>query len=588
MAGMNLCYFFFKSDNLEQSNAMNAIIALLHQLYTQQEVLITTGMNRLQGDNIQDLNKVWQVFTDSVERKDANNTICILDGIDECDPELRRRFLQIISDYFADKGREWAQAQEIGNKITMPKFKILVTSRPEIQIKIAFRTDSRSSSQNLSSVSSQHAIIRLRGEDEIDSISDDITKVVHAKVDELICQGFPIEVLNDIRGKILARADRTFLWVSLILSLLEQKVEAGASRRELDKLLRNRDIYNIYSELLATRSGSQKARKILMIMLAATRPMTVSEISIALAVVPEDETKRDGRTTLKHIEDDIRYPLENHIKSLCGHFIRIIRKRVYFVHETAREFLLKRGSEMIYESNDMWPSSSGSSRPCITEAVSQPIIDRCSFQYSFKLDESQILLLKICATYLYCLGRTSKRRLLSTPTTLFLDYAAKSWVPHFQQVNGSTSLDYIYYQNLCHPLFPGFRIWIRQHWLPEIPQHPPGNAYQIQDFYVRHFKLFPARKFDEDVNLDEAEVPRHIITDEQSKPDNTNPYNDEDDYGLREDLNMEQLRLSTNPTSLDNHHFPIQINASGFVSLDFRGTGAQKAGTSRKLKGNMR
>jgi len=36
---------------------------------------------------------------------------------------------------------------------------------------------------------------------------------------------------------------------------------------------------------------------------------------------------------------DLIYSFENDVKLLCGHFLRIIRGRVYLVHETAREYL---------------------------------------------------------------------------------------------------------------------------------------------------------------------------------------------------------------------------------------------------------
>lgn len=465
--------------------------------------------------------------------------------------------------------RKWAEAQKTGSEIMMPKFKILVTSRPEIQIKIAFRTNSKGNVENSLPTPPQHAIIRLQGEDEIDAISDDIAKVVHAKIDELICQGFPVGVLNGIRSKILAGADRTFLWVSLILSLLEQKVEAGASRRELYQLLRNRDIYNIYSELLAACSDSQGAQKILQIMLAATRPMTVTEISIALAVKPEDETKRNGKTTFRHVGDDII--------SLCGHFIRIIREKVYFVHDTVREFFLKRSSPMIHEE---WDMSSSSSEFCSTEPTSQTEIGRCRFQYSFTLDESQILLLRICTTYLYCLGRTSERRLLSTSGSgilLFLDYAAKSWMAHFHQTRRLISLDYEYYQNLCHPLFPGFERWTTQYWSPKIPPHSPGSIEQVQDFYISQFELCPHRNVDKDIDLD---VPMCLATEEQNELDISPIYNHNGlDYSIGEEIEIKktaQYPLSTNPGSLKIDYFPTRVNASGFVSLDLSGTEARK------------
>ena len=37
---------------------------------------------------------------------------------------------------------------------------------------------------------------------------------------------------------------------------------------------------------------------------------------------------------------EIKHPAENYIFSLCGHFIRVIRSKVYLVHHTAKEFLI--------------------------------------------------------------------------------------------------------------------------------------------------------------------------------------------------------------------------------------------------------
>ncbi|WDK13666.1 ankyrin repeat protein [Colletotrichum graminicola] len=43
----------------------------------------------------------------------------------------------------------------------------------------------------------------------------------------------------------IIHADRAFLWVSLVLGLLEEKIERGASHREVDEIHRTRDIYTI-------------------------------------------------------------------------------------------------------------------------------------------------------------------------------------------------------------------------------------------------------------------------------------------------------------------------------------------------------
>ncbi|KAI0387620.1 hypothetical protein F5Y04DRAFT_8385 [Hypomontagnella monticulosa] len=568
VAGINICYFFFKSDNIEQSDAVNCIMALLYQLYSQQKDLITAEItSHLQGNKLNSLKELWDALIKSVGHQSARDTICILDGIDECHPGLRGRLLQLVSDYFAEQERNQAQTYpqeggEDGEVIKNPKskFKMLVTSRPENQIKIALRTRARGPTENSRPIPVQR-IIRLRGEDEIDAISGDITKVVHARVDELICRGLPLELLEGIEAELLARADRTFLWVSLILNLFEQKVESGASRRELDNILNNRDIYNIYSELLASCSGSSRSRRILEIILAAVRPLTVDEISVALAMIPEDDGTRSGTTTFDSIEYDLVYPFENHVKSLCGHFIRIIRQKVYFVHETAREFLLK---EDVLGRRLFLPPNISDIPGFIGSEQDSRKISQCHFQHSFTLAESRYVLLRICATYLYCLGRehqSGRVGIPSTKTAPFLDYAAKSWITHFKQTRKWKKLEHTYYQNLCHPLFPGFDEWIKQFWLPIMPQHPLGSADEIQDYYITRFELYSYNETSLDQHLDFEPRRKTYVYHERSENANA-----------ERQLNW----LSTHPDSLDNHYFPMRVNSSGFVSLDFSNIGVSQ------------
>lgn len=83
--------------------------------------------------------------------------------------------------------------------------------------------------------------ISLRREDEIDAIRQDITVVVGDRIGDLVAQGLLVELLAVVEAELISRADRAFLWVSLALSLLEERVEDGASRRELDAILRTRD-----------------------------------------------------------------------------------------------------------------------------------------------------------------------------------------------------------------------------------------------------------------------------------------------------------------------------------------------------------
>ncbi|KAK0731910.1 hypothetical protein B0H67DRAFT_90175 [Lasiosphaeris hirsuta] len=588
--GLNVCYFFFKSDNTEQGSVVNGVKALLHQLYTQQMDLAATGLAHLQGNDLENVEKLWEVFAMSAERGSAKKTVCILDGLDECEPKSLRLLLGCISAFLTAKTNGRAPSPK-NTTAQSSGLKILVTSRPDNQIKVAFERQPRSQSEKPLRVTT----LRLRGEDQPDEISSDVTKVIMSSIEDLVERGLPAKLLERVQSELIARADRTFLWVALILRLLEQKVEAGASRRELDQVLKTRDIYDIYSQLLASSPDSPRARKMLNIILAAMQALTLEQMSIALAVVPETSILGRSPTatppspsmlTFDEVEEDISFPLENHVKSLCGHFVRIIRNKLYLVHETAREFLLvSRELQMIPRPLPDRPArgfggedGSAGTTLVLDSALTSTTADTEDepFQHSFSLLEARALLLQICTTYLYCLAKSSGSSEKGQPSAVtepFLQYAAKSWVGHFHQVQHRLhSKDLRYFQNLCHPLFPGFSVWIREFWLPRLPDHPGGLPLDaIQDYYVNMFELDLAQLDDQEAG--DADINTEDTDDEEG----TRQYGpkqrrgDPESYIPIDDLALLPREMySSNPESLlRSNFFPLQVDQAGLISLDF-------------------
>ncbi|KAK0640557.1 hypothetical protein B0T16DRAFT_438603 [Cercophora newfieldiana] len=621
---LNVCYFFFKSDNLEQSSAVNALQALLHQVLVQQTGVATTAVSLLPGHAIEDVGRLWAALVSLARLGVKRTTVCILDAIDECAAKSRKDLLNCISSFISPrKATQNSSETSTGTDNTLEvdtpvsRLKIIVTSRPDNQIKVAFeKALARSQDpQRVSSARVATTMIRLRAEDEIDNIGADVTSVIRFKIQDLVESGLPRELLEKVQLELIARADRTFLWVSLVLSLLEEKVEAGASKRELDAVLKTRDIFAIYSQLLESKPNTERAKKLLYIVLAAARPLTLEEISVALAIMPENDILRQwhakeplkpGMLTLDDVEDDIFQPFENHVKSLCGHFVRIVRNKVYLVHETAREYLLEASADAQYSTRATADSLRG---------LAPTTTNQGSFQHSFTLVAARALLLEICVTYLYCLAkgaRDSDTAGYTTPLTKpFLSYAAKSWFVHFHQVSHllRDGVDNIrYFQNLCHPLFPGFRLWTAEYWRPNPPRHPVvshGAVDEVQDYY----SLQQDTKHEYDGRGREDVVDSDI-----SSPDEEEEEEDEKDGEDGQDSESMQLRhavamprqiplpkqptllfsaqvdqfdhhqppfsalftsdvrtltSSANPTSLRNYNFPLRVNPLGVVTLDY-------------------
>lgn len=124
-------------------------------------------------------------------------------------------------------------------------------------------------------------------------------------------------LLHDIQQRLIARADRTFIWITLMIDLLRDKVEAGASKRELEYSLESRTVDQIFIELLRGRPDGPKTRKLFSILIAATRPLSVKELSNALALTPEHDAlvkcRRPFQPRLQNftaLEYDLVYPLK--------------------------------------------------------------------------------------------------------------------------------------------------------------------------------------------------------------------------------------------------------------------------------------
>jgi ankyrin repeat protein len=420
-----ICHFFFKDDSEDQRSAIFALRAILHQIFSDDRARQFHAFEAYEakGEAIfNDFASLWEIFMAIAEDPESTNIIVVLDGLDECEIISQRQLLDALAALYTEN-LKWM--------IEKPFLKIVITSRPDNLIKNKFV---------------KLPTIRLRGEDETEAISKDVELVIQDHVKELVQQGLPRSILDDLQAYLVKGADRTFLWTTLMIQLLKDASAEGASKSELQKILESRDIYAIYNKLLQKSSNASQARKMLRIILAATRPLTIDEMNIALAIMPSHR----GSTEL---EAELRFPCENYLKSLCGHFIRIIRSNIYLVHQTAREFLLQ-------------------------QEVGEAPLPIGLWQHSMLMHESQQVLLDICVLYLFLhepekgknaqsLVTASKRKKLFLEYVNegnFLDYTAKQWPVHFNlsavETDGERMNKCL---RLCDPEFPGFYNWMRFH-----------------------------------------------------------------------------------------------------------------------------
>ncbi|KAJ9372842.1 hypothetical protein DTO282E5_2569 [Paecilomyces variotii] len=332
-AADNVCYFFFKDDDPSSRQPTNAIASFLHQLFTQNHSLIKHALPSFQrnGNKLSALlQEQWNILLSATADPSSGTTICVIDALDECEDTMRNSFIQLL--------RGLSSSRE-----PLQRLKFLVTGRPS-----AFYG-------RLTPDEVPGTEIRLMGESdqEKEHISQEIGLFIDAKVEAFRRQRQQLGLEDDahemIREKINAVDHRTYLWLSLIFPELAENPGLGAARlrRKLDRIPKTVD--EAYEKILNRTTDRGKALRILQLVVAAARPLTLKEMNMALALAEVDEV---GELSL---EPEVTF--QDTLKNSCGSFLDIKNSTIYLIHQTAKEFLLKHQDALKSSSSWSWESS---------------------------------------------------------------------------------------------------------------------------------------------------------------------------------------------------------------------------------------
>ncbi|KAJ2987980.1 hypothetical protein NUW58_g4217 [Xylaria curta] len=314
-----VCYFFFKDQ--DQNTARQALCALLHQLFSQKKFLIDHAMRQLDVDGpgmVNSTNSLWTILGNAVQDSRAGHIIIVLDALDECAELEFQDLIRRIKNQFS------------GNQSRPSKLKYLLTSRPYDQIVSEFRA-----------FLAAFPYVRIPGEEESDAISAEVNRVIKYRVEILSKKkGLSDNVKGHLAQKLLEIEHRTYLWVYLVFDYLEKESFKKTSKG-VDSTITTlpRTINQAYEKILSkSKEDEPMVRKALSIVLAARRPLTIMEMNVALNV---DETTK----SIDDLDLEEEGDFGSRLRSWCGLFISIHHGKIYFLHQTAREFLLKLATE---------------------------------------------------------------------------------------------------------------------------------------------------------------------------------------------------------------------------------------------------
>lgn len=396
---------------------------MLHQIFEQHPTSFSTqilDMLQDRGDKLlTSFRDLWDVFIAVTTYSSKREITCIFDALDECEVLGRRQLIEAASKFYSGK--------------TAPStLKVLFTSRPYLDIRRAFYT-----------VTQYLPTIHLSGEseEEVDKISHEIDLVVRSKVVDIGDSLGLLEEEQQLLQEELTRApNRTYMWVHLVFDLLVNSIVDGLEDIPLIVKATPKTVDAAYDRILSKSPDIERAKRLLHIIVAATRPLTLQEIALASAIKPHHRSISDLRLGP---EDRIQL----NIRQYCGLFVTVIDSKVYLLHQTAREFLVS---------------------PLIHSATS-PLLDKAlQWKHSLHPKESSRILAEICMLRLsmsdfslHDLERSPNKDQYITEHAL-LGYAAYFWTRHFRESDWEKS-DWLVKKALTYfnPEFSESMVWFK-------------------------------------------------------------------------------------------------------------------------------
>ncbi|KAK0621642.1 hypothetical protein B0T17DRAFT_298836 [Bombardia bombarda] len=334
MSEATICYFFFK-DSPDQNNMPAALCALVHQiLIDKPELTDVVRKDIIENGSALTIKErvLWRIFEKilAASRRNGNDIVCVLDALDECQLEGRQSLvehLQLLIDHNSNI-RAKTTEEPVG------RVRFLVTTRGYPEIVRLFQDFSR-------------GCIMLAGEskDEVSQIQREIAMVVDYRLGRLAAdRGLSDKRKEEIRQSLIHKGgqQRTYLWVRLVFEVLESNLrdQLFVWKRIINTLPQT--VYDAYDKLLEKvhirYSDRDRVMMLLRLMIAAFRPIPL-QTAILLINSREFEDSDDPLDSEDEPEWESEHSFRAWVLETCGIFVTIYDQQLFFIHQTAKEFL---------------------------------------------------------------------------------------------------------------------------------------------------------------------------------------------------------------------------------------------------------
>ena len=306
-----LSYFLCQATDSRINSATAVLRGLIYLLVDKQPSLITHVRKKYihTGKALFEDTNAWvalcEIFASILQDPNLNSTCLIVDALDECTVDLPKLLDLIV------------QTSSIS-----PRIKWIVSSRnwPSIE--------------KILNKATQKVSLHLELNEK--SVSAAVNTYIQSKVDFLATQNeYDNNARDAVQSYLSVNAHGTFLWVALVCQELAS-ISGWEVEEVLSAFLPGLDaIYMRMMEQIRISRVAKRCKNILAVVSIVYRPITLDELP-SFVDFP--------------LRSSSNYKALAEIIGVCGSFLTLRERTISFVHQSARDFLIKEVS------NDIFPS----------------------------------------------------------------------------------------------------------------------------------------------------------------------------------------------------------------------------------------
>jgi WD40 repeat protein len=304
-----LSYFFCQATDSRINSATAVLRGLLYMLVDQQPSLVSHVRKKHDhaGKALFEDANAWVALTEifaSILQDPSLSSIClIIDALDECTTDLSK-LLEFVAQQSASSRVKW-----------------IVSSRNWSVIE-----------EQLNPAGHR---VRLSLELNAESVSTAVNLFIEQKVSQLVQQKrYDDKIRDAVLEHLTSNADNTFLWVALVCQNLE-KIPRWNVLKKLNVFPPSLDsLYERMMQQICSSDDADLCKQILASVAIVYRPVTLRELA----------------SLVELLEDIPDLASIQEIIGLCGSFLTLREETVYFVHQSAKDFLFAKASSTVFPS----------------------------------------------------------------------------------------------------------------------------------------------------------------------------------------------------------------------------------------------